>query len=154
MTLIVAVLACFRYDCSRHTLCKTSAFISKCMRQQHPILERENPSSLFYLFHSFLSWHRSPRPTVFSLDQSYLGKTSDSCSVCVCECVCRHGLSPYVGPHLLAGRIMSYKPLLKVDLFTLLLACGDNKNSMTLPLLGPLPGVEKRHVESIKYLNE
>lgn len=38
---------------------------------------------------------------------------------------------------------MSYKPLLKLDLFTLLLACGDNKNSMTCPSPGSPPGREK-----------
>lgn len=56
----------------------------------------------------------------------------------VLRCVCsRHPLVP-VSAHMLAltcrrPRIMSYKPLLKLDLFTLLLAHSDNTNRMTRP---------------------
>lgn len=59
--------------------------------------EKILPSSLFYLFHSLLSWHRSPRPTVFSLDQSYLGKQVTA-ALCVYVSVC----VVMVSPHMLA----------------------------------------------------
>lgn len=69
-------------------------------------------------------------------------KTSDSCCVCLCAPVCfmpplHPGLSPYVGPHLLAGRIMSYKPLLKLDLFTLPLRTWRQQKQYDLSFDGP-----------------
>lgn len=97
-------------------------------------------------------WRGSPRPTVFLLDRSCLGKQVTA-AVCVCTVVCVCSCGPFivVSPHMLAltcwrARIMSYKPLLKLDLFTLLLASGDNKNSMTRPSLGHHPVVRKATV--------
>ena len=95
-------------------------------------------------FPSFLSWRGSPRTHGVLVGSVLPRKTSDSCSVCICVCVClcvcvRLSWSRPICWPSPAGRprIMSYKPLLKLDLFTLPLARGDNKNSVTPSVAGP-----------------
>lgn len=115
------------------------------------------PSSLSHLSLPSSLGVPPQEPTAFLLDRCCLGKQATA-AVCArvraAVCVCVRPCCPFVvvSPHMLAltcwrPRIRSYKPLLKLDLFTLLLARGDNKNSMTRPSLGPPPGREKSHGE-------
>lgn len=85
-------------------------------------------------------------------------KTSDSCCVCLCAPVCfmlslHPGLSPYVGPHLLAGRIMSYKPLLKLDLFTLPLCTWRQQKQYDLSFDGPTTSPHERNPQGSQKIS-
>lgn len=63
------------------------------------------------------------------------------------------GLSPYVGPHLLAGRIMSYKPLLKLDLFTLPLCTWRQQKQYDLSFDGPTTSPHETNPQGSKKIS-
>lgn len=91
----------------------------------------------------------SPKdPAVFSLGRTRLGKQATA-AVCVHVWRCVHVRARVVSPHMLAltcrrARIMSYKPLLKVDLFTLLLANSSTQKRHVRPLAGVSSGIVRK----------